>query len=76
MTIDEAVEMWERVHERVHCELLVCEKEGHGVSSLSCDRKEVCRLTRINIGFKQKSVIEFTNAAKVQFLEKHLLGRT
>ncbi|KZV65776.1 alpha/beta-hydrolase [Peniophora sp. CONT] len=30
VTIDEAVEMWERVHERVHCELLVCEKEGHG----------------------------------------------
>ena len=30
VTIDEAVEMWERIHERVHCELLVCEKEGHG----------------------------------------------
>lgn len=25
-------------------------------------------------GFKQKSVIEFTNAAKIRFLEKHLFA--
>lgn len=37
--------------------------------------RKVCMLTRTNTGFKQKSVIEFTNAAKVQFLERYLLNR-
>lgn len=27
------------------------------------------------LGFKQKSVIEFTNAAKIRFLEQFLIGK-
>ncbi|KAJ7184401.1 Alpha/Beta hydrolase protein [Mycena filopes] len=51
--IDQAVRMYQTVLKSgVHCELMVCEKEGHG--------------------FKQKSVIEFTNAAKLHFLERYL----
>ncbi|KAJ7826665.1 Alpha/Beta hydrolase protein [Mycena leptocephala] len=50
--VDQAIRMWQTVLKSVHCELMVCEKEGHG--------------------FKQKSVIEFTNAAKLHFLERFL----
>ncbi|KAJ7491183.1 Alpha/Beta hydrolase protein, partial [Mycena latifolia] len=51
--VDQAIRMWQTVLKNgVHCELMVCEKEGHG--------------------FKQKSVIEFTNAAKLHFLERFL----
>jgi len=54
--IEEALSMYDTVRARVHTELMVCEKEGHG--------------------FKQKSVIEFTNAAKVSFLERFLFKRS
>ncbi|KAJ7677264.1 Alpha/Beta hydrolase protein [Mycena rosella] len=51
--VDQAIRMWQTVLKNgVNCELMVCEKEGHG--------------------FKQKSVIEFTNAAKLHFLERSL----
>ncbi|KAJ6546915.1 Alpha/Beta hydrolase protein [Mycena capillaripes] len=50
--VDQAIRMWQTVSKSVHCELIVCEKEGHG--------------------FKQKSVIEYTNAAKLHFLERFL----
>ncbi|KAJ7700253.1 Alpha/Beta hydrolase protein [Mycena olivaceomarginata] len=51
--VDQAIRMWQTVLKSgVHCELMVCEKEGHG--------------------FKQKSVIEYTNAAKLHFLERFL----
>ncbi|KAJ7482383.1 Alpha/Beta hydrolase protein [Mycena galericulata] len=51
--VDQAIRMWQTVLKNgIHCELMVCEKEGHG--------------------FKQKSVIEFTNAAKLHFLERFL----
>ncbi|KAJ7168373.1 Alpha/Beta hydrolase protein [Mycena crocata] len=51
--VDQAIRMWQTVSKNgVHCELMICEKEGHG--------------------FKQKSVIEFTNAAKLHFLQRFL----
>ncbi|KAJ6606356.1 Alpha/Beta hydrolase protein [Mycena vulgaris] len=51
--VDQSIRMWQTVLKHgVHCELMVCEKEGHG--------------------FQQKSVIEFTNAAKLHFLERFL----
>ncbi|KAF7359185.1 hypothetical protein MSAN_01260500 [Mycena sanguinolenta] len=51
--IDQAIRMWQTVLKSgVHCELIACEKEGHG--------------------FKQKSVMEYTNAAKLHFLERFL----
>ncbi|KAI0318123.1 Alpha/Beta hydrolase protein [Amylostereum chailletii] len=53
--VQEALTMYDIVKERVHAELMVCEKEGHG--------------------FKQKSVIEFTNAAKIRFFERFLLSK-
>ncbi|KAF7294658.1 hypothetical protein MIND_01002600 [Mycena indigotica] len=53
--VDQAVRMWQTVTKsRVHSELMVCAKEGHG--------------------FKQRSVIEFTNAAKLHFLERYLVS--
>ncbi|EIW79550.1 alpha beta-hydrolase [Coniophora puteana RWD-64-598 SS2] len=55
VTIHEAFQMYGVVSKKVHTELVVCEKEGHG--------------------YKQKSVIEFVNAAVVQFVERHLLSR-
>ncbi|KAI0063028.1 alpha/beta-hydrolase [Artomyces pyxidatus] len=54
--VGEAIRIWEIVSKKVHAELMVCEKEGHG--------------------FKQKSVIEFTNAAKLHFLERFLFSAT
>ncbi|KAJ7253405.1 Alpha/Beta hydrolase protein [Mycena haematopus] len=51
--IDQAIRMWQTVLKSgVHCELMACEKEGHG--------------------FKQKSVMEYTHAAKLHFLERFL----
>ncbi|KAF8191512.1 Alpha/Beta hydrolase protein [Mycena galopus ATCC 62051] len=51
--IDQAIRMWQTVLKSgVHCELIACEKEGHG--------------------FKQKSVTEYTNGAKLHFLERFL----
>ncbi|KAJ7736896.1 Alpha/Beta hydrolase protein [Mycena metata] len=51
--VDQAIRMYQTILKSgVHCELMVCEKEGHG--------------------FKQKSVIEYTNAAKLHFLERYL----
>ncbi|KAI0059189.1 alpha/beta-hydrolase [Artomyces pyxidatus] len=54
--VGEAIRMYEIVSKKVHVELMVCEKEGHG--------------------FKQKSVIEFTNAAKLRFLERFLFSKS
>jgi dipeptidyl aminopeptidase/acylaminoacyl peptidase len=68
--VDQAIRMWQTVLKSgVHCELMVCEKEGHGEHKVDPFTGLVWK---IPAGFKQKSVIEYTNAAKLHFLERFL----
>lgn len=78
VTVEEAIRMREIVHKNgIYTELMVCEKEGHGKrflrASLHSSFLNTCASA---LGFKQKSVIEFTNAAKIRFLEEYLIGDT
>lgn len=71
--VEEAYRMWDIVKQRgIHSELIIGEKEGHGKSffrnSLPCG-SSFC----VPQGFKQKSVIEYSNAARIAFLERFLL---
>lgn len=34
--VDQAIRMWQTVLKTVHCELMVCEKEGHGEHGCGC----------------------------------------
>lgn len=73
--IGEAIKMWDIVSKNgVYTELMVCEKEGHGRSDMffPCSSTEDVQ----HPGFKQKSVIEFVNAAKIHFLERFLFSNT
>jgi pimeloyl-ACP methyl ester carboxylesterase len=80
VTVDEALEMFAAVRAAgVHAELMVCDGEGHGAQFFYISISLGSFFSRVDEsvaeGFKQKSVIEFTNAAKIRFLERFLLGR-
>ena len=74
VTVEEALRMQDIVSRNgVYTELMVCEKEGHGKSPTKIPYDKQFRTQYP--GFKQKSVIEFTNAAKLHFLERFLLSK-
>jgi hypothetical protein len=81
--LSEALRLWDK---NACTELIVCELEGHGKvlqPTIYLERKggdiPVGELTCtflfciLGLGFKQRSVIEFTNAATIHFLERFLL---
>ena len=74
--LSEALRMWDIVKKQgVVSELTVCEMEGHGTcnSAESCSGKWT-QIIFLSLGYKQKSVIEYTNAATVHFFERFLLS--
>jgi len=76
--VGEALHLWDIASENVCMELMVCELEGHGaeLGRLDITRGKLTHSASfcpfLGLGFKQKSVIEFTNAAKIHFLERFL----
>lgn len=76
--LGEALTMWDAVKKNgVVSELVVCEFEGHGklcFLPLKSGGVDLVDSLRLISGFKQKSVIEYTNAAKVYFMERFLLS--
>jgi Prolyl oligopeptidase family len=72
VTVAEAIRMFEIVSKQGYVELMVCENEGHGMCILFV--RQTWLIQVVGVGFKQKSVIEFTNVAKIRFLEKFLMS--
>ena len=71
--VEEAIKMWDLVNSNgVHSELIVAEMEGHGAS---CSLSYLCSLMSKNnaLGFKQKVVVEYYNAARAAFLKRWLV---
>lgn len=72
VTVQEGIQMSEIVSKQGYVELIVCENEGHGMCILFIGRTRL--IWAVGVGFKPKSEIKFTNAAKIRFLEKFLMS--
>jgi fermentation-respiration switch protein FrsA (DUF1100 family) len=75
VTVHEAVSMYKIVRDKPggQAQLVICEKEGHGKCFFM-----MCVLwlttSRWVLGYKQKSVIEYVNAATIDYLKRFLLS--
>lgn len=77
VTVHEAVQMFKIVRRKLgeRAQMVICEGEGHGkLQARLSYSSPVAHADSNGAGYKQKSVIEYVNAATIDYLKRFLLS--